>query len=94
LYVLSCQTLLNPSKSNKLTLYQWVNSNDVQLCHHRLFYFADKDEDQKLFEAEVRGLIIGLGLQDSLTLHGIEIDNVVDKWMSEFDIVEADTTFI
>lgn len=56
----------------------------------KLFNFADKDKDQKLSESEVRGLIIGLGLPDALTLHGIETDNVVDKWMSEFDIVEAD----
>ena len=56
----------------------------------KLFNFADKDKDQKLSEAEIQGLIIGLGLPDALTLHGIETDNVVDKWMSEFDIVEAD----
>lgn len=89
------QQLLSVKRLSQFSYEKWgglLNSdgspNDNVLT--KLFYFADKNEDQKLSEAEVRGLIIGLGLPDALTLHGIETDNVVDKWMSEFDIVEAD----
>lgn len=89
------QKLLSVKKLSQFSYEKWgglLNSDGSPKADvlTKLFCFADKDQDQKLSEAEVRGLIIGLGLPDALTLHGIETDNVVDKWMSEFDIVEAD----